>query len=340
MFVENLKLITGATGFLGSHIAEQLVNRQERVRALVRPSSDTRFLEKLNVEILSGDLNEPDSIRQALKSVDTVYHAAAFVGDWGPWRQFYSGTVETTRNLVEACRRSACPRILHVSSISVYGKQPAIRGEYSEDLPTGQNHWIGDHYGRTKFLAEEQLKGYSNYTIVRPSWVYGPRDYKALPRVFEALRAGRVRVIGSGVNPLNMVYATDVARGAILAANHPSVHAQAFHLCHHGECTQRDMIDILCDRLKLPPVRRNVSLSLAWCVASIAEMVYQLARRPHPPPVTRRALYMVGRPTQFSTARAARQLGWQPEVGIRDGLKITLDWYAENNAAALESRAT
>lgn len=96
--MENLKLITGATGFLGSHIAEQLVNRRERVRVLVRPSSDTRFLEKLDVEIFFGDLNEPDSIRQALKSVDTVYHAAAFVGDWGPWRQFYSGTVETTRN--------------------------------------------------------------------------------------------------------------------------------------------------------------------------------------------------------------------------------------------------
>ena len=325
--MDKLNLITGATGLLGSHIAEQLVANNERVRALVRPTSNTSFLEKLGVELAIGDMTDGASIRRATEGASVVYHCAAFVGDWGSWHKFYQGTVQATRNLVEACQTNGNTRIVHVSSISVYGVQNSLSGDFTEELPTGQHHWLWDYYGKSKVLAEEQLKGYPNYVIVRPSWVYGPRDRVSIPRVVESLRAGRVRIIGSGENVLNMIYAADVARGIILAANSPSAGGKAYHLCSYGEITQRAFVNLFCERLNLPRVERQVPLKLAWKIAFLAELVFRLLRRPQPPPFTRRALYLIGRTTQYSIARAEKELGWRPQVPVREGLEHTLRWY-------------
>src|SRR6266404_2937334 len=116
-----LNVITGATGQLGSHIAEQLRTAGEQVRALVRPGSDTRFLSEIGVDLAFGDLGERASIRKAVAGASIVYHCAARVSDWGPWSTFEKEVVQSTRNLVEACRAEKVGRLLHVSSISVYG---------------------------------------------------------------------------------------------------------------------------------------------------------------------------------------------------------------------------
>src|SRR4051812_32150143 len=99
-----LNVITGATGLLGSHIAEQLVERGERVRALVRPTSDTTFLRTLGVELVEGDLSKPATLPGAVAGADVVYHCAARVGDWGPWRLFKAEVVDATANLLDACK--------------------------------------------------------------------------------------------------------------------------------------------------------------------------------------------------------------------------------------------
>src|SRR5205823_2559702 len=126
---EKLNVITGATGQLGSHIAEQLRAAGEKVRALVRPGGDTLFLERIGVELATGDLGEPASIRQALRGASVVYHCAARVSDWGPWHVFQKEVVAGTRHLVEACRAENVGRLLHVSSLSVYGHPHLAPGQ-------------------------------------------------------------------------------------------------------------------------------------------------------------------------------------------------------------------
>src|SRR5947209_4981172 len=113
-----INLVTGATGLLGSHVAEQLVRCGEPVRALVRSGSDTSFLRSLGVELVAGDLLDAGSVRQAVAGADIVYHCAARVGDWGKWAQFRAEVIDTTANLVAACRVAAVGRLLHVSSIA------------------------------------------------------------------------------------------------------------------------------------------------------------------------------------------------------------------------------
>ncbi len=243
-----LNVITGATGLLGSHIAERLVARGDRVRALVRPSSETTFLKSLGVEPAVGDLGDPDSIRRAVGGADVVYHCAARVGEWGPWRAFREGIIEPAGNVFDACRGAGVGRLLHVSSITVYGHPRERADLFTEDEPLGQNLWRRDFYRRAKIRAEELCRGLpGDWTIVRPSWIYGPRDRTTLPRVFKALRAGRVAMIGRGDNLLNIIYAADVAEGAVLAADSPAAVGRAYNLSSDGELTQRQFLDVLTD---------------------------------------------------------------------------------------------
>jgi nucleoside-diphosphate-sugar epimerase len=325
---QEVSVITGASGLLGSHVAEQLCARGARVRALVRPLSDTRFLETLPVEIVTANLNELPRNARPLEGASAVYHCAAFVRDWGTWHEFYDGTVEITRNVLDGCRRAGAGRFVHVSSISVYGNPPESTGTINEDTPTGQYLWPGDFYGRSKLLAEEAVRGYSDYVILRPSWIYGRRDLVSLPRVIQALRDRRARVIGRGDNLLNLVSAVDVARGVILAGQTPEARGQAYHLCSRGEISQREFFDLVSSQLELPRAGRRVPFGLAWRAASILEAVFRATRRRRAPPFTRRALLMLSRPTRFSIDKAERELAWRPEVPVREGLKDALEWNA------------
>jgi nucleoside-diphosphate-sugar epimerase len=330
---DRVNIITGATGLLGSHVAEQLCVRGLRVRALVRPNSDTQFLRTLPVEVVVADLRELRRHPSALEDVGTFYHCAAFVRDWGSWEEFRDGTVDVTQSVVNACRMVGAGRFVHVSSISVYGNPPGSTGMISEDTPTGKYLWSGDYYGRSKILAEEVVRNYPDHVIIRPSWIYGRRDLVSLPRVIQAIRDHRARIIGNGDNRLNLVNAVDVARGIVLAAECPAARGQAYHLCSRGEITQREFFDLIAERLNLPRVDRKVPFRLAWRAASVLETVFRAIGRRTPPPFTRRALLMLSRPTRFSIDKADRDLGWRPEVPIREGLADALAWNQESHLA-------
>src|SRR5437868_1466063 len=118
---QRLNVITGATGLVGSHIAEQLRAAGEPVRALVRRGSDASFLQNWGVELVEGDLLDRDAVTRAVAGTDHVYHCAARVTNWGPWSDFERDTGATSSNVVEACRRAGQPKLIHISSISVYG---------------------------------------------------------------------------------------------------------------------------------------------------------------------------------------------------------------------------
>jgi nucleoside-diphosphate-sugar epimerase len=322
-------LITGATGLLGSHLAEQLVARGEQVRALVRPGSDTAFLRQLGVELVEGDLNEPASLPRAVAGADVVYHSAARVGDWGSWRDFRQAVIDTTANLVAACRTAGVGRLLHVSSIAVYGHPRIVPGQpLTEDAPQGQNLWMWDHYCRVKMQAEEVVRAYPGaWTIVRPSWIYGPRDRTSFPRVLRTLRAGRASVIGSGKNLLNIVFAGDVADGAIRAADCPGAVGRAYNLSSEGEITQREFLDALTDALGRHRVRYHFPYWVAFYGGLVSEVVGKAICLRRPPYLTRYVVALIGRPTLYSIARARAELGWFPRVHPLEGLRRTMEWY-------------
>ncbi len=331
---QSLNVITGATGQLGSHIAEQLRQQDQAVRVLVRPGSDETFLRSIGAEIVFGDLKDADAVQRAFAGARIVYHSAAKVSDWGAWEAFKEEAETTTRNVVRAATAANIERLLHVSSISVYGhpkEAPVV-----EETPLGQKIWMWDYYPMAKLLAENLAREFPRTTVVRPSWLYGERDRITMPRVIPALLEKRVPIIGSGDNYLNIIYAGDVARGCILAANHPGALGQAYNLCSEGEVTQRDMLNALTDALSLPRVTKKVPYFLAIRFAFVKEAIARLFRRTKPPTITRRAVYLVGRSTQYSIAKARRELGWSPRMPIRDGIQRAVQWYRASTGGVMK----
>ncbi|HYT92405.1 MAG TPA: NAD-dependent epimerase/dehydratase family protein [Gemmataceae bacterium] len=321
-----LNVVTGATGLLGSHIAEQLAARGQRIRAVVRPTSDVAFLRQLGAELALCDIRDRETLIRAVAGADVVYHCAARVGDWGNWRRFQTDVIETARNVLQACQAGGVGRILYVSSVSVYGHPRPSPVRLTEDEPLGQRLGIWDHYCRAKIAAEELARAYGpEVTIIRPTWIFGPRDRNTFPRLLRALRGGWVSLLGTGDNLLNIVYAADVAEGAILAANHPNARGQVYHLCSEGEVTQRQFYDALSDALGLPRVTRQRPYWLAFWGGFVGEVIARLFRWGRAPYISRYSVRLVGRPAHFSIEKARKELGWQPRVGILEGVRRTLE---------------
>src|SRR5579884_3615164 len=185
-------LITGGTGFLGGHVAEACVQRGFPVSTLARPGSDTALLEKLGVTIHRGDLSDSNTVRRAVQDVDVIVHCAAKVGERGPAEEYRPINVEALRGLLEACRGRPLQRFIHMSSLGVYEARHHYGTDETEPLPILHI----DGYTQTKVEAEQVAWDYQRnhgvpVVILRPGFVYGPRDRIVMPRLISKLRQGR-----------------------------------------------------------------------------------------------------------------------------------------------------
>ncbi|MFO0911133.1 MAG: NAD-dependent epimerase/dehydratase family protein [Isosphaeraceae bacterium] len=329
-----LDLVTGATGMLGSHLAERLVAQGRRVRALVRAGSDTRFLEPLGVELVRGDLTDAASCLRAANGAEVVYHSAAKVGDWGRWEEFQSSCIDATRTLAEAAIEAGVGRFLHISSTSAYGHPAEGGAPIDETAPLGQNMWVWDGYTRSKVESEQVLwqlvatRGLP-LTVIRPSWLYGERDRTTTARLMERLRRGRVPLIGWGHNPLSAVYVGIVADAAIRAAHHPSARGEAYNITSQGPITQREFMNLFAAACGAPRVRRRVPYRLAYGAGFLCEAFGRLTGRVKPPPATRYAIWLMGRHLEYSTEKARQQLGWTPGLTYAESIARTVNWFLE-----------
>jgi nucleoside-diphosphate-sugar epimerase len=333
-----MHLVTGATGLLGSHLAEQLVQKGERVRALVRGSSKVAFLQELGVELCLGDLADEASLRQAMQGVRVVYHAAAKVGDWGTKSEFQRDTIAGTAHVVAACVAVGVERLLHISSTSAYGHPEPSVIPITETRPLGEKFWMWDDYTRAKIAAEKivweaQEKHGLGVTVIRPSWLYGPRDRLSIARITKTIRKGRVWIIGDGHNQMNTVYAGNVAEACLLAAGHPQAKGQAYNITKDGPLTQQEYFNLYADSLGCPRPTKHLPYPLAYGGAWVLEGVYRTLQFRRPPLLTRYAVWLLGRHTVYSTEKAQQELGWQPRIGYAQGIAQTVAWYQEQEKA-------
>jgi len=326
-----MNLVTGASGLLGSHIVEQLVEAGEPVRALVRPSSDTRLLDEWKVSKVVGDVTDLESLREAMKGVQRVYHVAAQVGDWGPWERFVAVTIDGTRNMLTAARESGIERFLHVSSISAYGHPDGEGLVLDESAPLGVDLHKWSYYSRAKVTAERLVwaaheAGEVPVTVVKPSWLYGPRDRASMPRIIRAIRAGKAKLIGDGNNRLNLTYAGNEAEGCILAASTAKALGQSYNLAGDGDITQREYMNKIAECLGCKPVTKTVPYAVARSAAFLMELVGHAFRRKSPPLVTRYSVWLIGRKCHFSSEKARSELGWKATVPYDEGIQLAVQW--------------
>ncbi len=335
-----MNLVTGATGLLGSHIVEQLRRRGRPVRALVRFGADVEWLKSQAVELVDGDLSNPESLERAGEGVQCIYHAAARVGDWGPWSDFQKITIDGTRNLFDAAEKCGVPRFIHISSISVYGHRNEKGLVLDEREPLGVNVHKWSYYTRAKVAAERELWRRHEagtkvkYTVIRPSWLYGPRDRATFARLSRMIRNGKAKLLGSGDNRLNVVYAGNVAEACILAADNPAAVGEAYNCSNDGELTQRQYFDMLAKALGAAPVKKTVPYRVAYNAAFILEVLGHTFKWKKPPMVTRYAVWLMGRDSFFSAEKARRELGWKSTVSYEEGIAATVRWFEGARAPA------
>lgn len=328
--------LTGATGFLGGYVAEACIEQGYQVRALVQSGWDSSALEKLGIEIHPGDLCDKQSLDAGLRDCDLILHTAAKVGDWGEWNEFYQANVTGAKNLYDAAVAVGVPRAVHVSSTAVYGKDLIQRGAVDEtmgpleldEMPT----WYS--YGRSKLLGESlameyHQQGKLQVSVIRPGWVYGPRDHARLGKLMRMLKRGQAKLIGDGSNELMLTYVTNVADAVLLAGTHEAAPGEAFNVSNDANISQREYFDALSDQVGAEHVRRSIPFRRAYCIASALEAGYRLCRIKRAPLITRQSVSLVGLSHRFRTEKITAALGWRPKVDFETAIERIGVWWHE-----------
>jgi dihydroflavonol-4-reductase len=326
-------LVTGATGFVGSHVARQLVSSGENVRVLVRPTSNFKLLEDLRVERVEGDLRDAGSIERAMRGVRRVFHVAA---DYRLWTQhpeeLYESNVEGTRRLIAAAERAGVERIVYTSTVATIAVPQHGAALPNEATAARLEEMIG-HYKRSKFLAEQvaldAAKAGAPVVIVNPTAPVGPGDWKPTPTgriILDFLLGKMPAYVDTG---LNVVAVEDVAAGHLLAAE--KGRSGERYILGGRNMTLKEILDALAaitgrraPRLKLPHV---VALAAGYA----DEWYSRLAGREPQIPVE--GVKMSRHKMFVESDKAARELGYAPGK-IEAALERAVRWYEDNGYVA------
>ena len=324
-----LTFVTGATGFLGSHVARVLAQQGAELRLLVRKSSDLRNLEGVPGERVTGDLLEPESFRAALTGCEAVFHVAADYRLWIPEPEaMYRANVEGTRALLQKAREQGVRRVVHTSSVATIGFSD-VGAVVDETTPVSLSGMIG-HYKRSKFLSEqvafEAARCGQDVVVVNPTTPVGERDIKPTPSgriILDFLKKKFPAYVDTG---LNLVDATECARG----------HVAAFEKGRSGEryilggenLSLKQILDQLGELTGLPSPSIKLPYFFAFATGVVDELVTGrlLGREPR---ATIDAVRMGKKKMWVSSGKAERELGWKI-VPVRGALLRAVEWFQGN----------
>jgi nucleoside-diphosphate-sugar epimerase len=336
-------LVTGAAGFIGSHVAEAAVAAGHDVRAVMLPGDDPTPLHQLGLVPIVGDLADPEVSRQAIEGREVVLHAAGRAGDYGPWERYQHANVSATTTLVDAAARGGVRRFVHASSymVSIGGSfQHWAGGVIDDRTPDHYRYWSRDHYGRTKVAAEQavlraQVDGRFEVVPLRIGWVYGPRDQTSFPGLVDIVRSGRGVVIGSGRNRLGLVYVSDVADCFLMAAAHgtPGQPYVLAGVAGDALVSQSEYLDAIADLIGVHRPRVKMPFGAADVMGRLMEETWPRLGRKHRPLLTSFAVHLLGRDQVFDTRLLRADTGWTPRVTFEDGMARTMSWLEGREAS-------
>ncbi len=315
--------VTGGTGLVGEPVVRALVARGDAVTALVRSREAATAISKLGALPVLGTVEDPRTW-DAVTEVDGIIHSAALVASRTPWQTFFQINVEGTRLAAAAARRQRA-RLVHISSVAVYGRQAADEppGSRSEHAPLGPLE-VHDFYARSKRLAEEMVRSEVavglEAVILRPCVVYGRGDRLFLPRMARAARFGWLPRIGAGNLPMAVVHAESVADAAVRALVTPRAASRIYQVTNDGEITLREFVAALAEglgkRINTVPLPEPVALAIAHGAQATLRVI---GPGLYPGTITSAVRFWRGG-NPYTSARAEKELGWKPSVAHRTAI--------------------
>ncbi len=328
-------LITGGNGFLGRSVILALLERGESVRVLALPKEDTSWLERQGVRVCRGDIRNADVLVGPMQGVSVVFHLAAMMGAWCSLDEYHSVNVLGTGNVCRTALEAGVSRVIHVSTAMVYNM--AIGRALTEDDPFDP---LDEPYSMTKaegdrlvqrMIAEDHLPA----VIIRPGTLFGPGDRLNFGRVADRIRAGQGVIIGSGDNALPLVFVTDVVQGLLLAMDREAAAGQAYNIGNDQPLTQADFLSAVADEIGAAPPSIHVPYYPLYAAAWAAERLATLSSNRIPPFVTRHGVKVYGADNHLAIEKARCDLGYAPQVGLHEGVRMAAAWYQHQESGTL-----
>ncbi len=324
-------LVTGGTGFIGSHLTDQLLEQGYDVRVLRRTTSSTQFLKGKKASFALGDMTDKESLVHACEQVDVVFHVAALPRDWGPKKTFFEINFDGTKNLLDACIKNKVSRFVFMSSAAVYGF-PRTHKPLTEDdkkRPTAK-------YGKSKLMAEQLLWEYAKkYDItvsaIRSPLVIGPRDYLIAPFLVQALKKGRLFYIGNGQQQISISDGRDVAFCLRLCGETEKAYGQVYNV-KSFDSTPKQLIETLAEKIHVTAPKTHRSYLSAYFLASFIEGLWALRMKQNPP-FTRHKVKVLGHTRQLDITKAEQDLSYRPRYTIRSTIDDLVAWHQQKEAA-------
>ncbi|MBY0518241.1 MAG: NAD-dependent epimerase/dehydratase family protein [Bacteriovoracaceae bacterium] len=319
-------LVTGGGGFLGTWIIKELLRKYPTAMVTNFSRHAYEHLEAMAVPTIRGDISKIEDVERALaQGFEAIFHVASLVGMWGKAESFDRINVLGTENLLSASKKFGVKRFIYTGSpSSVFGRGGHAGAD--ETLPYPQIH-LG-HYARTKALAEQLVLAANDENLhtvsLRPHLIWGPGDQHLIPRVMNQARVGKLKIVGSGDNQVDVIYVEEAAKAHVLAfeklTTGSPVCGQAYFL-GQGPIRLWDFVQEILRRGEIDPPESSVNLKLAYFMGWIFEKIWILAGIYSPePPVTRFVALNMGVDHWFSHEKAKRDLGWNPEISIEEGM--------------------
>jgi dihydroflavonol-4-reductase len=322
-------LVTGGTGFIGSHLAEEGRRRGAEVVVLGltdRPEekANAEILSRAGAEVLSGSITDADLCRRAARGATHIFHLAVAMREGGKSDEFFESiNLDGTRHLLQAATMERVQRFVYCSTIGIYGhRAPGIT---TEDSPLSP----GNAYERTKVAAERLVRDFAENcglpaVVLRPADVYGPRDQRLL-KMFKGVSRGRFPLFGAGRGRRHMVYVDDVVSAFFKACERDEALGQGLIVAGPRACTLRELLDEVTAATGSKRYGIRLPLTPMLGLAAVVEDV--CAALAIDPPIYRRRMDFFHSDSEFDTSKARRVLGWDPQIDLREGIRRTFDDY-------------
>jgi nucleoside-diphosphate-sugar epimerase len=327
-------LVTGGGGFLGTAICKLLLKKEYEVVNFSR--NVYPHLTSLGVKTLKGDLSNPDSLREAMRDIDAIFHVAAIAGVWGKYDTYYQTNTIGSQNIVTIAKQLGIKFLIYTSTPSVvFGKEDINNGDESLSYP---EKYL-THYAYTKHLAEKFILNSCDDNFfavaIRPHLIWGPNDPHILPRLIEKAKVGKLKRVGEGTNLVDIIYVDNAAMAHVQAfeklITDQSISANAYFIGQEAPVSLWDFIDKLITLSGEEPIESSISFKKAYFVGSLLEKVFSILGINKPePPMTRFIATQLAKSHYFSHEKAKKDFGYTPVISIEEGLELTFAKRREN----------
>lgn len=319
-------LVTGGGGFLGQALCRGLVERGHQVISFNR--GHYPVLASLGVGQVQGDLADAHALMHAADGVEVVFHNAAKAGAWGSYASYHSANVIGTRNVLAACRQHGIGRLVYTSTPSVTHRAThPVEGLGADEVPYGQDFQAP--YAQTKAIAEQEVLAANDATLatiaLRPRLIWGPGDQQILPRLVQRARAGRLRIVGDGLNRVDTTYIDNAAQAHFDAFQHLAVGAacagRAYFISNGEPKPMGELLNALLRAAGAPPVDKHLSFKAAYRIGAVCETLWKFLPLSGEPPMTRFLAEQLSTAHWYDMGPATRDFGYRPAVSFDEGIE-------------------